>query len=210
MIPHIALVLILFLSNTIAKPTPEVNEEVHFSDGVYEHTEEEEGSGFFKTVPRTVESEGSGEGSGDSEELGYSPRSGDGSGEFMILEAEMGSGKESEVILKLAEEEEMTTESEMMINNLVPRFDLEMGSGDSEELYKIISEDEGSGDGLVIKITTEDVEEGSGAEFRFAEDVGDEIGSGDDTTEASLTAAVRQVEVDYDEEIGEITTEFVP
>merc|ERR1711982_65453 len=89
----------------------------------------------------------------------------------------------------------MTTESEM-INNLVPRFDLEMGSG--EELFKISSEEEveGSGASITFKIATEEAIEGSGAEFRLGE-VSDEVGSGDDSTEN-----VRLVEI-----VEEITTE---
>merc|ERR1712127_809032 len=98
----------------------------------------------------------------------------------------------------------MTTESEMVVSNLVPRFDLEIGSGDSEELLKISSEEEASGDGIIFKIMTEEVGEGSGAEFRFAE-VSDEIGSGDDSTDAPFEAAVRQEEID--EEMGAFTTE---
>merc|ERR1719232_2109077 len=116
----------------------------------------------------------------------------------------MGSGMDSQVLAKLAEEEEMTTESEMMVSNLVPRFDLEIGSGEGEELLKISSEEEASGDGIIFKISTEEVGEGSGAEFRFAE-ISDEIGSDDDSTEAPFEADVRQVEID--DEIGVITTE---
>merc|ERR1719468_1362024 len=111
---------------------------------------------------------------------------------------------DSQVITKLAEEEEMTTESEMVVSNLVPRFDLEIGSGDGEELLKMSSEEETSGDGIIFKIMTEEVGEGSGAEYRFAE-VSDEIGSGDDSTDSPLDAAVGQVEID--EEIGDMTTE---
>merc|ERR1711971_119590 len=187
MILQTTLVVILFLSATISKPMHCVNE-----------------------VCRSVE--GSSEGSGEhSEELEMgSPRSGEGSGEFLMLEDEMGSGMDSELLDgerrggggRLAEEEEMTTESEM-INNLVPRFDLEMGSGDGEELFKMSSEEEeeeeGSGAGIIFKIVTEEATEASGAEFRLGE-VSDEVGSGDDSTEN-----VRQVEIV--EEIVEITTE---
>jgi len=185
MILHTTLVVILFLSSTISKPRPCVEEEAQPPNGL-EELRSAEGS-----------SEGSGE---DSEELEMAlPRSGEGSGEFLMLEDEMGSGMDSELLGRLAEEEEMTTESEM-INNLVPRFDLEMGSGDGDEFFKMSSEEEeGSGAGVIFKITTEEVTEGSGAEFRFGE-VSDEVGSGDDSTEN-----VRLVEIV--EDIVEITTE---
>ena len=177
MILQTTLVVILFLSTAISKPMHCVNE-----------------------VCRSVE--GSSEGSGEnSEELEIgAPRSGEGSGEFLMLEDEMGSGMDSELLGRLAEEVEMTTESEM-INNLVPRFDLEMGSGDGEELFKMSSdeEEEGSGAGIIFKIVTEEATEASGAEFRLGE-VSDEVGSGDDSTEN-----VRLVEIV--EEIVEITTE---
>ena len=187
MILHTTLVVILFLSSTISKPRPCVNEEAQ----------------SLNSVDEVRSAEGSSEGSGDdSEALEMRlPRSGEGSGEFLILEDEMGSGMDSELLGRLAEEEEMTTESEM-INNLVPRFDLEMGSGagDGEEFFKMSSEEEeGSGAGVIFKITTEEVTEGSGAEFRFDE-VSDEVGSGDDSTEN-----VRLL--DIVEEIVEITTE---
>jgi len=179
MILHTTLVVILFLSSTISKPRPCVNEEAQSLNGVDE----------------VRSAEGSSEGSGDDSEaleMGL-PRSGEGSGEFLILEDEMGSGMDSELLGRLAEEEEM-------INNLVPRFDLEMGSGDGDEFFKMSSEEEeGSGAGVIFKITTEEVTEGSGAEFRFGE-VSDEVGSGDDSTEN-----VRLV--DSVEEIVEITTE---
>ena len=136
--------------------------------------------------------------------------SGEGSGDFRILDEEIGSGIESEILVKLVDEmEEMTTESD---SNLVPRFDLELGSGDGEEFLKNI---EGSGDDLVIKtfgdwspggedklvikMIEEEVEEGSGAVFRFSE-ISDELGSGEDSTQAT----VRQVD---DGEMGEMTTE---
>jgi len=120
----------------------------------------------------------------------------------MTLEAEMDSGMDSQDIAKIAEEEEMTTESEMVVNNLQPRFDLEMGSGDSEELFKMSFEEEESGDSNnVIKIKTEGIGEGSGSEFRFAE-VSNEIGSGHDSAEATLR------QVDVNEEIADITTDF--
>ena len=178
MILYTTLVVILFLSTTISKPMHCVNE-----------------------VCRSVE--GSSEGSGEnSEELEIGlPRSGEGSGEFLMLEDEIGSGMDSDLLGRLAEEVEMTTESEM-INNLVPRFDLEMGSGDGEELFKMSSEEEeeeeGSGAGIIFKIATEEATEGSGAEFRLGE-VSDEVGSGYDSTEN-----VRLVEI-----VEEITTEDV-
>ena len=222
MIPHITMVVILFLSNTLAIPRPsdkkEVNEESQVSDnaafvmtlegsraGSGEGLEEpEEGSGFaFRVQER---SGGSAEISQEREEVSNlfwrnEEGSGEGSGEFMTLEAEMDSSMDSQVIAQIAEEEEMTTESEMIVNNLQPRFDLEMGSGDSEELFKISFEEEASGDSNnIIKIKTEGIGEGSGAEFRFAE-VSNEIGSGDDSEETT----VRQVDVN--EEIGDITTD---
>ena len=222
MIPHITMVVILFLSNTLAIPRPsdkkEVNEESQVSDnaafvmtvmgsraGSGEELEKpEEGSGFaFRVQER---SGGSAEISQEREEVSNlfwrnEEGSGEGSGEFMTLEAEMDSGMDSQVIAKIAEEEEMTTESEMIVNNLQPRFDLEMGSGDSEELFKISFEEEASGDSNnIIKIKTEGIGEGSGAEFRFAE-VSNEIGSGDDSEETT----VRQVDVN--EEIGDVTTD---
>ena len=185
MILHTTLVGILFLSSTNSKPRPCVEEEAQPPNGVDE-TRSAEGS-----------SEGSGEAS-EALEMGL-PRSGEGSGEFLMLEDEVGSGMDSELLGRLAEEEEMTTESGM-INNLVPRFDLEMGSGDGEEFFKMSSEEEeGSGAGVIIKITTEEVSEGSGAEFRFGE-VSDEVGSGDDSTENVRLVAIV-------EEIVEITTE---
>ena len=224
MIPHITMVVILFLSNTLAIPRPsdkkEVNEESQVADnpafvitvegssvGSDEELEElEEGSGFaFRVQERS--GEGSAEVSQEREEVSNlfwrnEEGSGEGSGQFMTLEAEMDSGMDSQVIAKIAEEEEMTTESEMVVNNLQPRFDLEIGSGDSEELFKMSFEEEASGDSNnVIKIKTEGIGEGSGAEFRFAE-VSNEIGSGHDSAEAT----VRQVDVD--EEIGDITTDF--
>ena len=222
MIPHITMVVILFLSNTLAIPRPsdkkEVNEESQVSDnaafvmtvegsraGSGEGLEEpEEGSGFaFRVQER---SGGSAEISQEREEVSNlfwrnEEGSGEGSGEFMTLEAEMDSRMDSQVIAQIAEEEEMTTESEMIVNNLQPRFDLEMGSGDSEELFKISFEEEASEDSNnVIKIKNEGIGEGSGAEFRFAE-VSNEIGSGDDSEETT----VRQVDVN--EEIGDITTD---
>ena len=224
MIPHITMVVILFLSNTLAIPRPsdkkEVNEESQVADnpafvitvegssvGSDEELEElEEGSGFaFRVQERS--GEGSAEVSQEREEVSNlfwrnEEGSGEGSGQFMTLEAEMDSGMDSQVIAKIAEEEEMTTESEMIVNNLQPRFDLEIGSGDSEELFKMSFEEEASGDSNnVIKIKTEGIGEGSGAEFRFAE-VSNEIGSGHDSAEAT----VRQVDVN--EEIGDITTDF--
>ncbi len=224
MIPHITMVVILFLSNTLAIPRPsdkkEVNEESQVADnpafvitvegssvGSDEELEElEEGSGFaFRVQERS--GEGSAEVSQEREEVSNlfwrnEEGSGEGSGQFMTLEAEMDSGMDSQVIAKIAEEEEMTTESEMVVNNLQPRFDLEIGSGDSEELFKMSFEEEASGDSNnVIKIKTEGIGEGSGAEFRFAE-VSNEIGSGHDSAEAT----VRQVDVN--EEIGDITTDF--
>lgn len=218
------MVVILFLSNTLAIPRPsdkkEVNEESQVADnpafvitvegssvGSDEELEElEEGSGFaFRVQERS--GEGSAEVSQEREEVSNlfwrnEEGSGEGSGQFMTLEAEMDSGMDSQVIAKIAEEEEMTTESEMVVNNLQPRFDLEIGSGDSEELFKMSFEEEASGDSNnVIKIKTEGIGEGSGAEFRFAE-VSNEIGSGHDSAEAT----VRQVDVN--EEIGDITTDF--
>ena len=223
MIPHITMVVILFLSNTLAIPRPsdkkEVNEESQVADnpafvitvegssvGSDEELEElEEGSGFaFRVQERS--GEGSAEVSQEREEVSNlfwrnEEGSGEGSGQFMTLEAEMDSGMDSQVIAKIAEEEEMTTESEMVVNNLQPRFDLEIGSGDSEELFMSFEEEASGDSNNVIKIKTEGIGEGSGAEFRFAE-VSNEIGSGHDSAEAT----VRQVDVN--EEIGDITTDF--
>ena len=216
------MVVILFLSNTLAIPRPSDKKEVYEESQVSHNAafvmtvevsragsgeeleKPEEGSGFaFRVQER---SGGSAEISQEREEVSNlfwrnEEGSGEGSGEFMTLEAEMDSRMDSQVIAQIAEEEEMTTESEMIVNNLQPRFDLEMGSGDSEELFKISFEEEASGDSNnIIKIKTEGIGEGSGAEFRFAE-VSNEIGSGDDSEETT----VRQVDVN--EEIGDITTD---